>query len=232
VIGAAIGSAVLGGVGYLLGQFFFRNHFLAKKPTSEGELVGRREDWPSLVTRRAMKASVDASNQKTEAKPEYGPGFIPDPYGGYHEEGGQSGLVKGREVAAAAIPGNYSDPSVSRQASVRSSVFVHDPGFDKIKVKWHVHPSGQKKTRDGVEVTDAPLSMPQAPGMKVSETKTSNFDQQPSGPDLQNAQNEKDLQKWVLGARSKEAYLYDETSTSSRPYVIKVPFEEFFRGVP
>ena len=97
------------------------------------------------MVRNKMKDAVDRSNQPTTASDNPNPNFVPDPVGGFHEEGGVAGLDwEGKEVVREAYPGSEGDPNKSgTQASVDLSKGPKNDGsYFEVKLEFHVHPGG------------------------------------------------------------------------------------------
>jgi RHS repeat-associated protein len=139
---------------------------------------------PNAVVMAAMADAVNRSNSPSGL----------DKKGGFHEEGGQYGLdgTYG-QIAVAAKAGEYSSPLTGGlDIDVREPSNAADKGrLIVVQGAFHVHPKGE-------------VTIPMA-GRSIRW----NFDQPPSKTDQNNLSKVPNQLRFVLGARTKLAYIYD-----------------------
>jgi len=164
-----------------------------KGGTTSLDQVSSGVELPSASVRSQMGKAVDRSNSPNES--------VGDTEGGFHEEGGIYGTTNGKDKVIDALPGPYKDPRQEGAAEVDVwSGETTSNYLENVEGTFHVHPKGEIVTRSGGANTI---------GGSVT---TSNFDQDPSPRDYNNAKlSGRTGNNYVLGARNGTVTIYNNS---------------------
>ena len=219
---------------FLLGWLLGDEVFLKKTTTRMRDIRGATLRLPSEYVRREIGISLQKSNRTTSADPTR-PGFLADPVGGMHEEGGVwVETPTGGEQVLHAKPGSLSTLGVDATAHVDVTDFIPTPAVKQggdFKGTFHIHPSGVKG-----ETTEGSSSSSTTPGrtstFRGGESTKHYYEQPPSAADLRNAaqaaQSSPTIEmNIVVGARSKYVYFYTPASPADKGYTAKFSLSKF-----